>query len=296
MEKRYKLNPDPPDLPMEAEPVVESVLPIPREHPDVLLHTPDFEPKVGFLRTIGLDIMPPNRRDGKRLSVSFVGLRRFRDSSKLKQSFVQFPEAEVTWQYVLQDRKKRKSTNTVTAYCERIAKVYSKSPPALPKPPQKMRLLDRVKVKHVPERPPPLPPLVPNIVSMRYPALPMPGENGVKQHCKVVDIKIVDDSVDENVGGKKERPKWSGIEDIMLMYREYSKGTAYSLLSSFRSLQAFKMHRSIFLIVSCCRESVGEENPVERNIEAGSAVEQLAFRDHSAGTKDIRTLIRQNGS
>lgn len=65
MEKRYRLNPDPPELPLEAEPVIESILPIPREHPDVLLHTSDFEPKVGFLRTIGLDIMPPNKRDGK---------------------------------------------------------------------------------------------------------------------------------------------------------------------------------------------------------------------------------------
>ncbi|XP_053980635.1 uncharacterized protein LOC128877388 [Hylaeus volcanicus] len=195
VEKRYRLNPDPPDVPSELEPVIESVLPIPREHPDVLLHAPDFEPKVGFLRTIGLDVMPPNRRD----------------------------EAEVTWQYVLQDRKKRRSTNSVTAYCERIAKIYSNNPPSLPKPPQKMRLLDKVKVKHVPERPPPLPPLVPNIVSMCYPALPMPGENGVKQHCKVVDIKIVDDNADENVGEKRERPKWAGIEDIMFAYREYSK-------------------------------------------------------------------------
>lgn len=65
VEKRYKLNPDPPELPLEVEPAIESVLPIPREHPDVLLHTPDFEPKVGFLRTIGLDVMPPNKRDGK---------------------------------------------------------------------------------------------------------------------------------------------------------------------------------------------------------------------------------------
>lgn len=65
MEKRYRLNPDPPEVPLETEQTVESVLPIPREHPDVLLHTPDFEPKVGFLKTIGLDIMPPGRRDGK---------------------------------------------------------------------------------------------------------------------------------------------------------------------------------------------------------------------------------------
>lgn len=53
----------------------------------------------------------------------------------------------------------------------------------------------------------------------------MPGENGVKQHCKIVDIKIVDDNVDDHVGGKNERPKWTGIEDIMLAYSEYSKGT-----------------------------------------------------------------------
>lgn len=72
VEKRFKLNPDPPELPpAKVEPAIESVLPIPREHPDVLLHTPDFEPKVGFLRTIGLDIMPPNKRDGKRIFQRF---------------------------------------------------------------------------------------------------------------------------------------------------------------------------------------------------------------------------------
>lgn len=132
-------------------------------------------------------------------------------------------EAEVTWQYVLADRKKRKSANSVTAYCERIAKVYSRNPPALPKPPQKMRLLDRVKVKHIPERPPPLPPLVPNIVSMYYPTLPMPGENGVKQHCKTIDIS---DSADE-MSEKKEKPRWTGIVDIMFAYSEYLKGKLY---------------------------------------------------------------------
>lgn len=154
-------------------------------------------------------------------------------------------EAEVTWQYVLQDRKKRRSSNSVTAYCERIAKAYSKNPPTLPKPPQKMRLLDRVKVKQVPERPPPLPPLVPNIVSMGYPALPMPGENGVKQHCKIVDIKIVDDNVDDHVGGKNERPKWTGIEDIMLAYSEYSKGTTRT--SSRHFYFVFRINRDVFI-------------------------------------------------
>lgn len=113
----------------------------------------------------------------------------------------------------------------MTAYCERIARAYSKNPPTLPKPPQKMRLLDRVKVKQIPERPPPLPPLVPNIVSMGYPSLPMPGENGVKQHCKIMDMKIMDENMDvDYVDGKKERPKWTGIEDIILAYSEYSKG------------------------------------------------------------------------
>lgn len=91
----------------------------------------------------------------------------------------------------------------------------------------KDELLDRVKVKQVPERPPPLPPLVPNIVSMGYPALPMPGENGMKQHCQIVDIKIMDENADDRVVGKRERPKWTGIEDIMLAYSEYSKGTRH---------------------------------------------------------------------
>lgn len=64
VEKRYKLNPEPPDPPLDSEPVVESLLPIPREHPDVLLQASDFMPKVGFLKTIGLDVLPPSKRDG----------------------------------------------------------------------------------------------------------------------------------------------------------------------------------------------------------------------------------------
>lgn len=129
----------------------------------------------------------------------------------------------------------------MTAYCERIARAYSKNPPALPKPPQKMRLLDRVKVKQIPERPPPLPPLVPNIVSMGYPSLPMPGENGVKQHCKIMDMKIMDENMDvDYVDGKKERPKWTGIEDIIFAYSEYSKG-----MKSFHSF-----YRK--LSINCC--------------------------------------------
>lgn len=139
---------------------------------------------------------------------------------------IDITEAEVTWQYVLQDRKKRRSANSVTAYCERIAKAYSKNPPALPKGAQKMRLLDKVKVKHIPERPRPLPPLVPNIVSMGYPSLPIPGENGVKQHYKGLDIKI-DDNADDHISGRRDKPKWTGIEDIMLAYREYAKGTIF---------------------------------------------------------------------
>lgn len=192
VEKRYKLNPEPPDPPLDSEPVVESFLPIPREHPDVLLQTPDFVPKVGFLKTIGLDVMPPSKRD----------------------------EAEVSWQYILQDRKKRKSVNTVTAYCERIAKAYSRNPPLLPRPPQKMRLLDRVKQKQVPERPPPLPPLVANIPSTFYSVLPLPGENGIKQHCKIQETCKTRDEVD---GDEREKSGWNGIEDIMFAYMEYSK-------------------------------------------------------------------------
>lgn len=46
------------------ETAVESLLPIPKEHPDVLINSSDFMPKVGFLKTIGLDVMPPSKRDG----------------------------------------------------------------------------------------------------------------------------------------------------------------------------------------------------------------------------------------
>lgn len=138
-------------------------------------------------------------------------------------SIIQFviAEAEATWQYVLADRKKRKSANSVTAYCERIAKVYSRNPPAVPKSPQKKRLLDKVnKAKQSPERPSPLPPLVPNLVSMYCPTLPMPGENGVKQHCKTIDISESSDETNE----KREKPRWTGIVDVMFAYSEYMKG------------------------------------------------------------------------
>lgn len=209
---------------------------------------------------------------------------------------LEITEAEETWQYVLQDRKKRRSMNTVTAYCDRIAKVYSKNPPTLPKPPQKMRLLDRVKVKHVPERPPPLPPLVPNIVPIGYSALPMPGENGVKQHCKGVDIKLADDNMDDNVSGKKERPKWTGLEDIMLAYKEYSKGTRHEdlppLCDLIQGQSILIFCHFCFTFVTCCREGIGEEGFDERNIKTGGTVKQLTVRNYPARATDIRVVIR----
>lgn len=190
----------------------------------------------------------------------------------------------------------------MTAYCERIARAYSKNPPTLPKPPQKMRLLDRVKVKQIPERPPPLPPLVPNIVSMGYPSLPMPGENGVKQHCKIMDMKIMDENMDvDYVDGKKERPKWTGIEDIIFAYSEYSKGMK-SFHSFYRKLSIncctiFYFYFFFFFFFSSrFRKSIGEENFDERNIKIGGTIEQLTFRDHSSRAEDIRTFIRENSS
>lgn len=135
---------------------------------------------------------------------------------------LKFAEAEKTWQFVLKDRKKRKSANSVTVYCDRVAKMYSKHPPkhpAFPKPSQKMRLLDRVKTKHPSDRPLPLPPLVPNFISRH--CSPLPGENGVKQHCKVIDISD-DYEDDEETDDSKSR--WKGIEDVLIAYRDYMKG------------------------------------------------------------------------
>ena len=132
-----------------------------------------------------------------------------------------FTEAEETWQYILKDRQKRQSTNTVTAYCEKIAKVYSKNPPTSSKPAQKMRLLDRVKIKQSSERPPPLPPLVPNFMATYYPGLLTPGENGMRQQCTVLDVRENGAYVEDE---KIEKPRWGGIEDIILAYTEYSKG------------------------------------------------------------------------
>jgi len=50
----------------------------------------------------------------------------------------------------------------------------------------------------------------------------MPGENGVKQHCKAIDIS--ETSADE-VYEKRDKPRWTGIEDVMFTYKEYLKGT-----------------------------------------------------------------------
>lgn len=139
---------------------------------------------------------------------------------KCYYNFFAILEAEETWQYVLKDRKKRKAANSVTAYCDRLAKVYSKAPPASPKPVHKMRLLDRIKVKSMSEKPPPLPPLVPNILSTYYPPSPAPGDNGIKQPCKIMDTQESCDAQQET----RSRVAWSNIEDIMVAYNEYSKG------------------------------------------------------------------------
>lgn len=148
---------------------------------------------------------------------------------------LKFTEAEKTWQYVLKDRKKRKSTNSVTVYCDRVAKMYSKHPPKHPafaKQPQKMRLLDRVKTKHSSERPLPLPPLVPNFISRYCPPLPAPGENGVKQHCKVIDIS---DDYEEAEETDDNQTQWKGIEDVLIAYRDYMKGLFEAYFLLFRS-------------------------------------------------------------
>lgn len=90
-----------------------------------------------------------------------------------------------------------------------------------------MRLLDRVKSKHIPERALPLPPLVPNITSSTfYSVLPIPGENGIKQRCKIAEISKTGDDID---GDERDRSKWKGIEDIMFAYVEYSKGQYQSM-------------------------------------------------------------------
>lgn len=75
-------------------------------------------------------------------------------------------------------------------------------------------------------RPPPLPPLVSNILQPKYfPVLPMPGENSVKQHYKITEINDDDDGDDDEVASdKSEKIRWSGIEDVIHRYRDYQKG------------------------------------------------------------------------
>ena len=94
-----------------------------------------------------------------------------------------------------------------------------------------MRLLDKIKVKHIPVRPPPLPPLVSGIVPPKYyPVLPIPGENGVKQHYKITEIN---DDADEVASNKGDSTRWTGIEDVIHVYREYQKGILMSHFYNF---------------------------------------------------------------
>lgn len=120
----------------------------------------------------------------------------------------------------MRDRKKRKSTNCVTVYCDRIAQEYGKNPP---KAPQKMRLLDRVKVKPPSGRAPLLPPL-PGLFSAYYPAVPVPIENGVNQlyQFPIKQRTWAEEENEESEDTKKAI--WTNIEDIMTAYYQYSKG------------------------------------------------------------------------
>lgn len=88
-------------------------------------------------------------------------------------------EAEKKWQDILTDRKKRKCMNSVTAYCDRMAKAYSENPPSLPQQSLKKRLLENKTKLNIPVHPLSLPPLL--NIERCFPPLPMPGENGVKQ-------------------------------------------------------------------------------------------------------------------
>lgn len=86
-------------------------------------------------------------------------------------------EAERKWQDILTDRKKRKCTNSVTAYCDRMARAYSNNPPLLPQQSLKKRLLENKSKTSVSSQ------SLPRVISIEkcFPPLPLPGENGVKQ-------------------------------------------------------------------------------------------------------------------
>lgn len=112
----------------------------------------------------------------------------------------------------------------MTAYCEKVAKAYSKNPPKQPKLFSKMKLLKRLKPPTLQEfRPRPLPPLISNMVPAYYSAsiLPIPGENGMKQYCKIAEVNNYEDHPQRQ---ENEKPKWTGLEDILIAYKEYSKG------------------------------------------------------------------------
>ncbi|CAD6208400.1 GSCOCG00003408001-RA-CDS [Cotesia congregata] len=258
LEKRYRLNPEPPEIPVDTNETtckVESLLPIPKEHPDVLINSSDFMPKVGFLKTIGLDVMPPSKRD----------------------------EAEVIWQYVLRDRKKRKSTNCVTVYCDRIAQEYEKNPP---KAPQKMRLLDRVKVKPPSGRAPLLPPL-PGLFSAYYPAVPVPIENGVNQLYQF-PMKQRTWAEEENEESEETKKAiWTNIEDIMTAYYQYSKDK-----STERKILTEEMSKLVARANMLCSEQKQLEQARDELLATKSSLE-FERRSISDQIKRIKTLVKR---
>lgn len=65
----------------------------------------------------------------------------------------------------------------------------------------------------------------------------MPGENGVKPHCKVIDISDDYEEAEESDDGK---PQWKGIEDVLIAYREYIKGLFAHLLRFFRLFSKYE--------------------------------------------------------
>ena len=129
----------------------------------------------------------------------------------------------MAWQCILNDRKKRKHLNSVTMYCEKLEKLYAKNPPVRPKNPQKFSMMKRLKVPNPTEYQ--RRPLISNIVPAYFPIsmLPISGENGVKQYYNLTNVNNY--NTDINVNHQSEtKPKWTGIEDILTAYQEYTKG------------------------------------------------------------------------
>lgn len=148
-----------------------------------------------------------------------------------------FSESEVIWQAVLAERLRRKCINSVVVYCNRASgKDHTDLTNKVTDGMESDRLL-RV-IPEVPNRAKTKRPLSP-VTSEKVLVLPVPGQNGTRPLLHIANtpsVVLLQNGVKRMAADKdwtdgpespvaeEEKPRWSGIEEIMEAYQRYSQG------------------------------------------------------------------------